>query len=178
MTMHNLHIGPDAQINHTIGQLRTTPDAGSLSDQAKPVPGSYFGIDTEGTVTGRWTSGGEQLLNLGYSVQKTPRWLALHLAVGMVDLSDFAVFGVACKSRAPEAMTYRLCLRSASPDGFVDAFLPKHVVAFAQASTHIDALALDGNRNVPAEAEWRELILFFPPQTSNLDLIDLRVFIV
>lgn len=176
--MDNLLLGPDAQINHTIGLLRATSAKNQLVDQMKLMPGAFFGIDPEGKVTGRSVSGGGHLLQLKYTVGRPPRWLALHLAVGGVDLGKAAVFGVACKSRAPEAATFRLCLRSATPEGFVDAFLPKHVVAFSETSTHVDLLKLEGHEHVPAQASWRELILFFQPSSADFELHDLRVFIV
>lgn len=174
----NLLLGPDAQINHTIGLLRSVPADGRLSDGLRLAPGAFMALDLEGEVEGLCATGGESLLRLNYTTGKAPRWLALHMAVGGVDLGRSAVFGVACKSRAPEAVTFRLCLRSATASGFVDAFLPKHVVAFAEPSTHVDLLKLEGHENVPAQADWRELILFFQPRSAVCELLDLRVFIV
>ena len=144
----------------------------------KLIPGAFFAIDAEGEVLGSCVTGGDTLLRIDYTVGRPPRWLALHMAVGGVDLEKAAVLGVACKSRAPEAATYRLCLRSATSNGFIDAFLPKHVVAFSETSTHIDFLKLEGHEDVPAKAEWRELILFFQPSSAAFELLDLRIFIV
>lgn len=142
------------------------------------VPGVRFVGDPKGEVTGRCVTGGESLFRLSYTTTKAPRWLALHIAVGGINLKKAAVFGVACKSQAVEAATYRICLRSATPNGFVDAFLPKHVVAFSQISSHVDLLKLEEHENVPDQADWRELILFFQPNSASFDLLDLRVFIV
>ncbi len=177
--MDNLLFGPDAQINHTIGLLRATATDQPLADKIDLLPGVFLAIDTEeGEVTGRCVTGGVTLLRMEYTVSRSPRWLALHMAVGDVDLSKAAVMGIVCKSRAAEAATYRVCLRSATSSGFVDAFLPKHVVAFSEASTHIDLLKLEGYEHVPAKAEWRELILFFQPRSAAFELLDLRAFIV
>jgi len=115
---------------------------------------------------------------LNYTVHRPVSWLALHLSVGGIDLRDAAVFGVVCKSRAPEATTFQFCLRSPTADGFRDAFLPKHVVSYAQTSTHIDLLKLDSREDVPAQAKWRDLVLFFSTQSAAIELIDLRVFVV
>lgn len=176
--MDNLLLGPDAQINHRIGVLRTTVTDQPLAEQLPLVPGAFVSIDREGEVAGRCVTGGESLLRLDYTCRKSPRWLALHLRVGGLNLDQAAIFGVVCKSRAPQAATFRLCLRSAAPAGFVDAFLPKHVVTFAETSTHVDLLQLQGHEDVPVRADWRELILFFQPQSAAFDLLDLRVFIV
>lgn len=129
--MDNLLLGPDAQVNHQIGLLRAILSDAPLVDGASPVPGIHFSIDTEGDIAGNYATGGDGLLRLNYSAAKPPRWLGLHLAIDGSDLDRAAVFGVVCKSRAPEAATFRLCLRSGTPSGFVDAFLPKHVVSFS-----------------------------------------------
>ena len=97
---------------------------------------------------------------------------------GGIDLRDAAVLGVVCKSQAPEATAFRFCLRSQAADGFRDVFLPKHVVAYAEPSTHVDLLKLEGRDDVPARSEWRDLILFFSPQPAVVKLMDLRVFVV
>ncbi len=176
--MDNLSFGPDAQINHTIGLLRATGSGGALTDGSAPVPGVFFVIDPEGKVEGSYTTGGDSLVQLSYTIATPPRWLALHLSLGAADLGKAAVFGVVCKSRATEAATFRLCLRSATAAGFVDTFLHKHVVAFSESSVHVDLLKLEGRDDVPPQAAWRELILFFQTIPADFDILDLRVFIV
>ncbi|MFT3691457.1 hypothetical protein [Paenirhodobacter sp.] len=176
----SLHLGPDAQVNHAIASLRSLSVDMPLTDGARIAPGVFLSVDSEtgGQVAGNVVTGGDGLLRLSYTIDKRPRWLALHVAMGGVDLSQASVFGVVCKSRAPEAATFRICLRSATADGFTDTFLPKHVVAFAADSTHLDLLRLEGHPDVPARAAWRELILFFQTTSATFDIRDLRVFIV
>ncbi|MCE6967240.1 hypothetical protein [Cereibacter sphaeroides] len=178
MTAHNLFLGPDAQVNHEISLLRAKREKKSLADRASPVPGVFFAVDPEAKVAGQYVTGGDRLLQLQYVTKTTPRWLALHFALGGVDLGSASVFGVVCKSCAPEAATFRICLRSAMAEGFRDVFLPKHAVAYSQTSTHVDLLRLEGLDEVPGKADWRELILFFQTSSAHIDLLDLRVFIV
>ena len=176
--MDNLSLASDAQVNHLIGVVRSTEAKYSLADELRLAPGAFFSIDPDGKVSGHCAAGGSNVLSVEYSVEHPVKWFGLHFSMGGIDLRDAAVFGVVCKSRSPEATTLRVCLRSPTPDGFVDAFLPKHVVAYGQASTHVDLMKLEGREDVPSQAAWRELILFFPTQSAAIDLIDLRVFVV
>ncbi len=176
--LHNTHFGLDAQVNHRIAALRAVPGEGDLKDLASPLPDVFFSIDPEAELGGRFRNGGEDLIHLSYDVVKKPRWIGLHLAAGALDLTGSTVLGVVCKSQGREAATFRICLRSAAQDGFVDAFLPKTVVAFAQPSVHVDLLRLDATDAVPEQAAWREIVLFFQPDSADITLHDLRVFIV
>lgn len=176
--MDNLQLGPDAQVNHTLAVLRSQKNTQKLADGVSPVPGLFFMIDHAGEVDGQCVTGGGSLLRLDYTIGNRPRWLALHVQFGEADLTAATLLGIVCKSMATEAAIFRICLRSSTPDGFVDTFMPKHVVSFAEESTHIDLLRLDGNADVPAQAKWRELILFFQTTTAIFDIRDLRVFIV
>lgn len=178
MPTDNIHLGPDAQVNHNISVLRALRMKDALRDGASLMPGVVFAIDPEAKISGQFTSEGNSLIKLNYEIKTTPRWIALHFALGGVDFSDTTVFGVACKSQSSEAATMRVCLRSGVAGGFRDAFLPKHVVAFSQVSSHVDLLRLQGLDAVPATAPWRELILFFQTSSAQFDIIDLRVFIV
>lgn len=173
----NLLLGPEAQVNHLTSLLRVTPGTGVLAEGARLAPGAFLSVDPEGQLTGQFKTGAGTVLDLSYEVQKPPRWLALHLELGALPLLDKAVFGIVCKSRAPQAATFRLCLRSAVQGGFVDAFFDKHVVAYADQSTHVDLLRLGARNDVPAEAPWRDLILFFQTRSAQIHLNDLRVFI-
>lgn len=174
----NLDFGLDAEVNHKLAVLRHEGGSGALQDAVSPGTGCFFSIDPEAEVIGSYRAGNGCLLDLKYEVRKAPRWMALHISVGGIDLTDASVIGLICKSTAEQAVTIRPALRSARPGGFFDAFLPKHVVAFSAPSTHIDILKLQGRADVPATAEWRELVLFFEPKSSAVTLRDLRVFIV
>ncbi|MCM2563947.1 hypothetical protein M8744_17565 [Lutimaribacter sp. EGI FJ00013] len=176
--MDNLSLNLDAEVNHTLGLLRTEASDEELSNGLRLAPGALISIDPNGEIEGRSVTGGDNILSLNYVVQQPVKWMALHLSVGGIDLRNAAVFGVACKTFAAEATTFRVCLRSQTADGFVDAFLPKHVVAYGQPSTHVDLLKVEEREDVPIKASWRELVLFFAPQSAALDLIDFRVFIV
>jgi len=178
MCKDNLLTGPDAEINHRIALLRTKSSEQRLVDSASPVPGVFFGVDPEAKIDGRFTTGGDGLINLDYVTKTTPRWLSMHFALGNADLGGRSVLGFVCKASAPEAATFRVCVRSAKAEGYRDVFFPKHVVAFSQVSTHVDLLRLEGLDGIPEKAPWRDLILFFQTSSARIAVIDLRVFIV
>lgn len=174
----NLLLGPDAPVNHLTSLLRTTRSSGILTEGASLAPGAFMSVDAEAKLSGQFKTGEGAVLNLSYEVQKPPRWLAMHLQLGPLPLSEASVFGVVCKSQALQAATFRICLRSGIAGGFVDAFFDKHVVAYADQSTHIDLMRLESRSDVPTEAPWRDLILFFQTRSAQLTVKDLRVFIV
>lgn len=176
--IHNTRLELDAQVNHAIALLGAEARQCSVEDLAEPAPNTFFSVDPEAKLSGTYATAAEGLIRISYAAQRKPRWCALHLAAGDIDLTGATVLGVICKAQAEAAVTFRVCLRSAAPEGFVDTFLPKAVVAFGQPSVHVDLLRLDTAPTVPKQAEWRELVLFFQPNKADLVLQDLRVFIV
>lgn len=174
----NLLLGPDAQVNHTIDLLRTIEKTETLGDGVRLAPHAFVALDGQGQVEGSVSTAAGNVLRLQYQVRQKPRWLALHLGLGGIDLTGRTVLGLVCKTQAPVAATFQPCLRSGRPEGFVDAHLPKHVVAYAEASTHVDLLRLEGSPQVPLQAPWRDLVLFFQTTSARIDIQDLRVFIV
>lgn len=176
--IHNTSLARDAQVNHAIALLGAEVRSGDLADLAVPAQSSFFSVDPEAGLSGTFTTARDGLVRITYTTERKPRWIALHLLAGGIDLSEATLLGIVCKTQAPEASTFRFCLRSGTSDGFVDAFLPKTVVAFSQSSAHVDLLRLDQSAEVPKTAAWRELILFFQPGSADILLQDLRVFIV
>jgi hypothetical protein len=176
----NLSIEPEAQINYTLGLMRTTSQSGELADGSGIFPGAYFAIDRGGIFSGRWASGDDAILQIDYSVEKKPGWLALHLDLGAHDLAKYSVVGLVVKSRAAVNPTsFRPCLRSGTPEGFTDSFFSKRVISHANNSIHIDAIRLTENIDViPEKAPWRQLVLFFETSNASLIVQDMRVFIM
>lgn len=175
---HNTSLARDAQLNHAIALLGAEARSGDLADLVVPAPGTFFSVDPEAGLSGTFATAKDGLVRITYTTERRPRWAALHLVAGGIDLSEATLLGIVCKTQAPEASTFRVCLRSGTSDGFVDAFLPKTVVAFSQPSIHVDLLRLDQSGEVPKTAAWRELVLFFQPNSADVLLQDLRVFIV
>lgn len=157
--------------------LSAIPNQVKVTSGEAIVPGVTFWLDEEQgnhSVTGEAARGGG--LHLQTSVHEPGRWMGLHFGLGDVDLSDTAVLGVYSRQRAPRSCTWRMCLRSGTPDGFVDHFFDKHVVAYNAPAMHVDTLEINAQRSLPRRATWRELVLFFHPESFDATLQDLRLF--
>ncbi|MEN9063025.1 hypothetical protein [Ponticoccus litoralis] len=93
-------------------------------------------------------------------------------------LHHVGTIGFAARIAAPEVFVARAALRSGGPDGFVDCFFDKHLLFRPEEASHVDAIPVHYREPVPAEAAWRELILFLPTHSFRLSIIDLRLFVV
>lgn len=177
MTAHNLDLGPEAGVAHMLAVLRGLDAAGDLLSDVAIVPGVFCSFDPEGVTRGRFESRPGQLLSATFEVERPGRWLALHLQLGALDLTGQQVLGLVCRCAAPEATTFRFCLRSGIEGGFRDSFLRKTVLAHTDSSLHLDVMLLEDHPDIPATAPWRDLILFFRPEGGHIDLQDLRLFV-
>ncbi len=142
------------------------------------VPGVTFWLDDE--------EGQQSLLCQGArgggvtiraTVETPGRWMGLHFALGEATLTEQVLLGVYSQQRAARACSWRLCLRSGTPDGFVDHFFEQHVVGFAAPSQHTDLLKLAEQTTLPRQNSWRELVLFFHPESFEATVQDLRLFV-
>lgn len=178
--MHdNLLIGPDAHGRFNLQMLRAFQGKGAVQrGKHKVSDGVYLSCDPDAAIGGRYESGADNMLQLRMQASGNPRWQALHIELGDLRLGQAAVFGIVARSMAPASITTRVCLRSGNGDHFVDSFFPKTMVSFAQPSTHLDVMDLSSNPDLPKQAEWRDLILFFRSGDVSLNLLDLRLFAV
>lgn len=175
---HNLDLGPEAEANHRLAVLRGLAAEGDLHSDTAIVPGLFFSFDPESVTRGRFRSQPGRLIEAGFEVERPGRWMAMHLKLGGLDLTGRQAVGILCRSAAPEATTFRVCLRSGVEGGFRDTFFDKAVLAHAEPSLHMDMLLPETLPGLPRIAPWRDLILFFRPESSQIDLQDLRLFIV
>ena len=177
---NNILLGPDAQVRFSLQLLRAYEGKGVISGATTPViDGIFLSNDPEAGVSGSFTSSKDNAVKLEMRVNSgiAPRWQAMHITMGEVDLTDAAIFGIMARSFAPASVTTRICIRTGRDDQFVDTFFPKTMVSFGKTSTHLDVLDLNGISDLPRRGTWREMILFFRPGDVNLDLLDLRVFV-
>lgn len=178
---NNVFLGPDAQIQFSLQTLRAKETSGQISGEITDIQdGVFVSNDPNAGVTGEYRAGKNDLVSIRMapSGSDTSRWQALHIQMGPSDLSSAGVFGVVARSRAPSATVTRLCLRSGRDGQFIDTFFPKAMASFSDPSTHLDVIELDHMSDVPKTADWREFILFFRAGSVEIDLLDLRPFIV
>ena len=177
----NLFLGPDAQARLNLQTLRRHSADGKISGERTPVLDDVFlSNDPEAGITGDYSCTDTTLIRVQSRPpgQATPRWQGMHIAMGPASLENAAVIGVVARSQAPSSATTRLCIRSGRDGRFVDTFFPNRMVSFAQPSTHLDILETVSTPDLPRQAAWRELILFFRTGEVDLELLDLRLFVL
>lgn len=142
------------------------------------APGVTFWLDEDQgqqSLTCQRARGGG--VTIRATVETPGRWMGLHFGLGEAALKDLALIGVYSQQRAARACTWRLCLRSGSPDGFIDHFFDHHVVAYNAPAQHVETLMIADQRGLPRQAVWRELVLFFHPESFEATVQDLRLFV-
>jgi hypothetical protein len=176
---HNLNLSPDAAVNTTLATLRLLDrPAALLANNEQLVPGISLEYDTEAELTATIESQPGLLFSAQFSVEGPARWISLHIALDDIDLAGRMIFGLVCRSKASQTTTYSPCLRSGTTDGFSDVFFRKTVIAYAEPSLHLDAIMIEDHIDLNINAPWRDLVLFFRPETGSIDLQDLRVFVI
>jgi hypothetical protein len=173
---HNVDFGAEAQANHALAVLRALDLDCQPTVGERFAPGVFLSMDPESDTQASLTSTPGELLNLEMTTAHPGRWLSLNIELGECDLSQRDVMGFMCKTRANETITFRACLRSGQDEGFQDAFFGKRVISYGAASTHADLIKLAERDDIPAQAPWRELVLFFPPDLRQVTLTDLSLF--
>lgn len=179
MTTHSLDLGPEAGANALLAQLRQLDrPAGPISSAEPLLPGLFFVTDPESDTRITLESRPGMLFAADFAVTGRARWLALHIALDGLDLEGRMILGLCARSLAPQSTTFRPCLRNGRDGGFDDIFFRKTAVAYAEPSLHMDALLIENQPLLAAPAPWRELVLFFRPETGRIELQDLRLFTV
>lgn len=169
----------DTQTNDNLSLLRLKTQGSALANDVVLAPGVELHADPAMGVSGTYRSPPGRLLEIDAQAGHAGDWFGLHISLSARDLSDSAVLGFVARTQAPQAVMIRAALRTGSENGtFTDIFFDKHILMHSEVTTHLDALSLPARLDVPAKADWRELILFLPPETIRLSLIDLRVFIL
>ena len=173
---HNLDFGAEAQANHALAILRASKLTLKATSDEHLSPGVFLSVDPESDTKIQVTSQPGSLIDLSLSTSRPGRWLSLNIEMGPCDLRTRDVIGLMCKLRSETTMTFRVCLRSGREEGFVDAFFGKRVISYAEPSTHADLIKLAERDDIPAQAPWRQLLLFFPPDMPQISLHDLALF--
>ena len=163
---------PPSPLDSALRDLESGSDKGRLADVTEFAPGIALRADPALGVAGDWRSPAGRLLELDVRPRGTGGWIALHLALGEI-AGDW--LGLFCRSAAPEEVLIRVALRSGTAEGFTDSFLPRHILALPEPMTHADALHLPTTPDLPAEASWRELVIFLPARAFTWQIHDLKV---
>jgi hypothetical protein len=175
----NVATGPEADFNYALQLLRNSQAEGDIRAHTEIQPGIALHADPALHVSGRWRSPAGRLLELEATPGGEGGWFGLHMDLGTLSLSQAGLIGIACRGISPSIEAVRACIRSGrSEGGFDDCFFPKRILTHPEAASHLDALQISLQQDLPPEAPWRELILFLPLHSFRLDLHDLRLFAV
>lgn len=141
------------------------------------VPGAFLRRDAAGQISGHWHSPQGRLLEVAAEITVPGQWFALHLELDLPDLTGISWLGFVARSTASPTAAIRACLRSGTKGGYHDCFFDRHILAQSRESDHQDLIAPARHADLPAQAPWREFILFLPPTRAfHWALHDLRVF--
>jgi len=173
----NTYLGLEASANHSLALLRAATLDVAVATEVALIPGIFLSVDPEAEVRGKLTSTPGELVSVHFEMPRPARWAGLHIQMGTLDFTDRKMLGVVCRAQAPKAVTFRICLRSGQDAGFHDTILRKTVVAYAEPSIHLDVLDLAREPLIPKGSTWRELIVFFQPETMDASLLDFHVFV-
>ncbi|WP_306752268.1 hypothetical protein [Paracoccus actinidiae] len=177
----NLFLGPDADARFTLGVLRAYEGTGTISAEKTVIlNGITLSYGTGGQLRGKYRSGQDNLLSLSLTcrTRSFPQWQCLTIPLGAMNLTGAAALGIIARSSAPQSTVSRLTVRSGRDGDFVDQPFGKALVSFAAPSTHLDLIEIDKAANLPLQAQWRDLILFFRPGPLEIEILDLRFFVV
>jgi hypothetical protein len=175
---NNLDLSPDAQLSFALNALRALEYSGTVAHTQNLVPGIAFAIDPKSKDTVHIESRPGELMDIRFGIEGPGRWLSLAMTIGKASLAGCKIVGFVCKSDAAVATTFRACIRSGLQTGHKDVYFNKTIVSYPATSIHLDAMELEANPEIPEAAPWRELVLFFKREPSQLSLRDLRVFII
>lgn len=179
--MENTFLGPDADVRFSLNALRAHEATGSISAEKTVIlNGIILSYEAGGKLVGKYRSGRDNILSLSLTCKShtVPHWQCLTVSLNAMDLTGAGVLGVIARSSSPQSTISRFTVRSGRDGDFVDQPFSKSMVSFAAPSTHLDVVEIATAPNLPIQAQWRDLILFFRPGPLEINILDLRVFVV
>ncbi len=168
---------PVGSTNRNLSKLRKGQRHGDLGNSLDVAPSVSLHADPALGLTGRYMSDAGTLLKLDAKVRSDGDWMGLHIHLPVGDLQGQMTLGFACKGSAPSYTMVSPCIRSGTDEGFRDCFFEKHILFHDESTTHIDALAIGHQDDLPLFAKWRQIVLFLPVESFELTLEDFRVFL-
>ena len=176
--MNNIDLSPDGQLTFSLATLRGLEQSGPVQNGQHIVPGIFFSLDPDSDNSVSIDSRPGELMAIKFDVGQPGRWLTLNLGIGGADFGGCKIIGFACKLDVPQTATFQVCVRSGTETGHTDVYFPKTVVAFPKTSLHLDVIEMETNGHIPAQAPWRELVIFFEREPAEIMLRDFRLIVI
>lgn len=177
----NLFLGPDADIRFALSALRAHEGSGTITAEKTVIlNGITLSYSPNGQLQGKYRSGPDNMLSISMTCRSRsfPQWQCLTIPLGAMDLTGAAAIGIIARTSSPQSTLSRFTLRSGRDGDFVDQGFGKSLVSFAAPSTHLDVIEIAKAPSLPLQAQWRDLILFFRPGPLEIEILDLRFFVV
>lgn len=162
-----------------ISALRTLEGSGPLASEADIVPGCRLSFDTErGAIEAFHAAGAGNLLRLSLKVDKPGRWRSLNISLGGGALKEGDVIGVVADLAASEAAEISLSIRAGRGKRFRDTAFDDRIAVGPDGGVHVALHTVAAGTPLADPASWRSLMLRLPPQSLELELRDLRFFVI
>jgi hypothetical protein len=165
-------------VNAKLQALRSNSCCGTLGASTVFGAGVQLNSDTSLQLQGEFRSPPGWLLELKMRPDGRGAWCGLHLDLPPFDVSADSIFGFTARGAASHKAVVSACLRSGRGQSFSDAFFDRHLMLRPEEIAHTDALQARIGLEIPAQADWRQLVLFLPCEAIRLSLIDLRIFML
>ena len=162
-----------------ISALRTLEGSGPLASETDIVPGCRLSFDTErGAMEASNAAGAGGLLRLSLKVEKPGRWRSLNISLGGAALQEGDVIGVVADMAASEAAEIGLSIRAGRGKRFRDTPFDDRIAVGPAGGVHVALHTVAAGTPLADPASWRTLMLRLPPQNLDLEIRDLRIFVV
>ena len=162
-----------------LAALRRLQSSGPLASEADIVPGLRLSFDTErGAIEAAHAAGPGPLLRLTLAVERPGRWLTLNLSLGGGVLAEGDVIGVVADLVASAPAEIGLSIRSGRGKRFRDTAFTDRFAVGPDGGVQVALHTVVAGTPLADPASWRSLMLRLPPQSLDLEIRDMRIFVV
>ena len=162
-----------------LSSLRQIDSSGPLSSEAEIVPGVRVSFDTErGRIEASHATGTGALLRLSLKVEQPGRWRSLNISLRGGVLQEGDIIGVVADLMASEAAEISLSVRAGRGKHFRDTPFDDRFAVGPGGGVHVALQTVTAGTSLTDRASWRSLMMRLPPQSLDLELRDMRIFVV
>lgn len=149
------------------------------SDGEVFLPGLWGSFDAqEGALSGRLRAGEGALLRVALSVERTPRWCTLALALGDQGLAEGCVIGLVADLRANRTGHVELMLRSVSGGQNRDVRFDDGLELSPEGGPQAALLAVPPGSVLSEPNQRLRLLLGLPRSDIEFEIRDMRLFVL
>ena len=160
-----------------LGALRAEVSSGAAENNEEIVPGVYLSWDEDETQidiiydSPDWAS-----LSLDYTVQGTPRWLSLNLALGEGQFEPGDVIGLVLEGYAAGKLIIPVRLRSSIEGETFDTVCDDTIAIYPNNGVSTVLMTIEYGNSVAGREGYHTLMLGLPAGRAAMTLRNMRVF--